>query len=257
MFLAVPFLAGGFEMKDGDAIAILSGQSFEIWNWSPSGYMHLLTDELAKAGIKKNLWIPLEGLKTVQMLQRLDGDVIAKKPVYALIVPGTADYNPFAQRTVSAEFTNNLESILVKLRTAGIRTILVTSYASNSNLAFPPNANVAEHNEAIRTLAKAHGLPLIDFVRVMNNEKGAVPFDGSLAAKSVINQMFAGEVLRMLGCSDKEIEVCRRAWLDKPGAIQFMPSVSVNTYGKLKAAADAAGKDVGSHMTEVLSAHIQ
>jgi hypothetical protein len=255
LLLAAPAFAAGLELKDGDQIALLSGQSFDIWNWSPSGYLRLLTDELAKSGIKKQPWTPLEGQKTAQMLERLDADVVAKKPVFALIIPGTADYNPFAERKVVATFTNNLEAILVKLQAAGIKTVLVTSYASNSNLAFSPNPNVAEHNEAIRVLAKAHGLPLIDFVKVVDHEKPLVPLDGSLAAKSVVNQMFAGEVLRALGYGDNEVDACRQAWLDKPGAIQFMPSVSVNTYAKLKAAAKAAGKDVGSYMTEVLRAH--
>ena len=255
LFLATSSFSAGLELKDGDKIAILTGQSFDIWNWSPSGYMRLLTDELAKAGVKKELWIPLEGQKTAQMIERVDADVIAKKPVYVLIIPGTADYNPFAERTVPAAFTNNLEAVLDKLQAAGIKTVLVTSFASNSNLAFSPNANVAEHNEAIRALARAHGLPLIDFVKIMDSEKGPIPFDGSLAAKSLVNQMFAGEVLRALGYGDKEIAVCRQAWLDKPGAIQFMPSVSVNTYAKLKSAASASGKDVGSYMTEVLREH--
>lgn len=250
--LAAQFCPAGLELKDGDKIAILTGQSFDIWNWSPSGYMRLLTGELAKAGVKKELWIPLEGQKTAQMLERLDADVIAKRPAYTLIIPGTADYNPFAERKVAAAFTNNLEAVLVKLQAAGLKTALATSYASNSNRAFSPNANVAEHNEAIRALARAHGLPLIDFVKVVDGEKTVVPLDGSLAAKGIVNQMFAGEVLRALGYGDSELAACRRAWLDKPGAIQFMPSVSVNTYARLKAAAAASGKDVGSYMTEVL-----
>jgi hypothetical protein len=257
LLLATSSFSAGIDLKDGDKIAILTGQSFDIWNWSPSGYMRLLTDELAKAGVKKELWIPLEGQKTAQMLERLDADVIAKKPVYTLVIPGTADYNPFAERKVPAAFTNNLEALLVKLQAAGTKAVLVTSYASNSNLAFSPNPNVAEHNEAIRALAKAHGLPLIDFVKVMDSEKGLIPFDGSLAAKSVVNQMFAGEVLRALGYGDKEVAACRQAWLDTPRAIQFMPSVSVNTYARLKAAAAASGKDVGSFMTERLREHVK
>lgn len=252
MLLASPVFSDGLELKDGDQIALLSGQSFEIWNWSPAGYLRLLTDELARAGIKKQPWIPLEGQKTAQMRERLDADVIAKKPVFALIIPGTADYNPFAERKVSAAFTNNLEAILVKLQTAGIKTVLVTSYASNSSLAFSPNPNVAEHNEAIRALAQQHGLALIDFVKAVDNETPLVPLDGSLAAKSLVNQMFAGEVLRALGMGDKDVDACRHAWLDKPGAIQFMPSISVNTYAKLKSAAKVAGKDVGTFITEVL-----
>jgi hypothetical protein len=257
IFLAASSFSAELKLKDGDKIAILSGQSFDIWNWSPSGYMRLLTDELAKAGVKKELWLPLEGQKTAQMLERLDVDVIAKNPAFTLIIPGTADYNPWAERTVSAAFKNNLEAILIKLQAVHIKTVLVTSYASNSNLPFPTNPNVAEHNETIRALAKAHGLSLIDFVNVVDTEKTLVPLDGSLAAKSIVNHMFAGEVLRVLGYSDSTITACRHAWLDTPAAIQFMPSVSVNTYTKLKEAAKASGKDVGTYMTEVLRANVK
>ena len=251
LFIGASSFAMGMEIRDGDQIAVLSGQGFP-YAWSPSGYLRLLTDELAKAGVKKAPWIFLDGQKTGQMLERLDGDVIAKKPVLALIIPGAADYNSQAQKTVDAPFTKNLEAVIAKLQEAHIRTILVTSYAQNNNLALPGNVNVGEHNDAIRALAKEHGLTLIDFVTVVDSEKKLVPFDGSPAAKALEGQMFAGEVLRALGYSDQEIAACRNAWLDTPGAIQFPPSVSVNTYEKLKAAAKASGVEVGPYMTEIL-----
>jgi hypothetical protein len=83
-------------------------------------------------------------------------------------------------------------------------------------------------------------------------QKKNIPFDGNPVAKCLVNQMFAAEVLRSLGFGEKEVALCRQAWLDKPGAIQFMPSVSVNTYEKLKTAAKSSGNDVGVYMTEVL-----
>jgi len=252
LLTGVPFLAKGIEMKDGDQIAILSGQNFEIHSWSISGYMRLLNNELARAGIRKSPWIFLESKKTEQMRECLDNDVIAKKPFYVLIIPGAADYNPWSEKTVSESFTKNLAEIIRKLKAANIKTAIATSYAVNSTLPLSLNQNVAAHNDAIRALAKEQGLQLIDFAKVVDDEKKIVRFDGSPAAKCLVNQMFAAEVLRLIGFSDKEVSACREAWLDMPGAIRFMPSVSVNTYEKLKAAAKASGKDVGIHMSEVL-----
>ena len=257
VFFNVPFLAKGIELKDGDKMAILTGQSFEIWNWSPSGYMRLLTDELARAGVRTAPWICLEGQTTAQMLARLDHDVIAEKPRCALIIPGTADYNPFTGKAVPEAFNQNLAAIVGKLHEANIKTVIATSYAVNSNLQFTANPNVADHNDAIRELAKEHGLSLLDFVKVMDDERNTGFRDGSPVAKSLVNQMFAAEVLRFLGYGENEVSNCRKAWLDAPGAIQFMPSVSVNTYEKLKAAAKAAGKDAGRFMTEVLREKIK
>ena len=86
----------------------------------------------------------------------------------------------------------------------------------------------------------------------MDGEPKIVPFDGNLAAKALVHQMFAAEVLRTLGYGEKEIADCRKAWLDTPGAIEFMPSVSNNTYAKLKAAAKASGKEVTDYMNELV-----
>ncbi|MEI6070993.1 MAG: GDSL-type esterase/lipase family protein [Verrucomicrobiae bacterium] len=248
LFIGAPLFANALDLKDGDQIAVLSGQNFEIWSCGPSGYIRLLLNEFTKAGIKQEpRLIALEGKKTEQMLARLDDEVIAKKPVVALIIPGTEDYNPWAEKTVSESFKNNLDAIIGKLHAASIKTVLVTSYACNSNLAFIPNQNVAEHNDAIRSMAKEHGLPLIDFVKVVDNEKKIVPFDRSLMARAVVNQMLTGEILRVLGYSDQEVAACRQAW-----PLEFPPSVSNNTYAKLRTAAKASGKEVDAYITEVL-----
>jgi len=256
LLIGIPFFAKAIDVKCGDKLAILSGQSFDCWSWSPSGYLHLMAGELIKSGLTAEPSIVFEGQNTEQMLACVD-DVIAKKPGYALLIPGTADYNPWRDKSVSESFTKNLAAVIGKLKEANIKLVLATSYASNSNLALTFNSNIGEHNDAIRALAKEYGLASIDFVTVVDREKKAVPFDGSLVAKALVNQMFAAEVLRSMGFGDKEVAAFRAEWLDAPGAVQFKPSVSVNTYDKLKTAAKVAGKDVGTFMTEVLREKIR
>ena len=39
LLAGVPLLSNGMDLKDGDKIAIVSGQSFETYTWGPSGYM--------------------------------------------------------------------------------------------------------------------------------------------------------------------------------------------------------------------------
>lgn len=257
LIAASPLGAAALELKESAPVAVLSGQNFEIYAWSPSGYLRLLASELEKAGVKAPIPVAMENQKTAQMLARADADVIAKKPRTALIIPGTADYNPFAQKTVDESFGGNLSAVIEKLKAAQIRPVLATSLAVNSNPGEPRNRNVTGHNDAIRALAKEHGVALVDLAAAIGDAKLPVPLDGSLAAKAVINQMFAGEVLRALGTGDAEIGALRRAWLDKPGAVRFPPSVSVNTYEKLKAAAGASGKDAGDFIAEILHQSVQ
>lgn len=254
--LLVPFSVQAIEFKPEDQIAVLSGQSFSIWPWRPSGYMHLIREQLINAGMKTTP-IFLDSQKTSQMLEAIDEQVIAKKPVYVLIIPGTADYNPWENKPVEDAFNQNLEAVLTKLQAANIKTVLVTSYADNGNLAVPSNQNVGPHNDAIRALAKNHGLPLIDFVSVMDAQPKVIPFDGSLVAKSLANEIFAAEVLRSIGFGDQQVAALREAWMDTPGAVQLAPSVSVNTYAKLKEAAKATGQDVGDYMTAKLEEAIK
>jgi|GEM_PF-5146848 len=252
LLAGVPSFAKGLDLKQGDKIAIVSGQSFETYTWSASGYMRLLTEELAKSGVRDAIRISLENQKTAHMLARIDKDVIGQKPAFVLLIPGASDYNAWQEKNVSESFTTNLSDVIEKLQSAHIKTVIATSYAVSCNPSLSLNKNVTEHNDVIHALAKKYNLPLIDFVKVVDDEPKIVPFDGNLAAKALVHQMFAAEVLRTLGYGEKEIADCRKAWLDTPGAVEFMPSVSNNTYAKLKAAAKAAGKDVTDYMAEVV-----
>lgn len=238
-------------LQPGEKMAILSGQSFETWGWGTSGYIRLVTKEIEKTGVRGPVSICLENKKTEQMLAALDTDVIAKKTAHVLIIPGTKDYNVFAQRTVDESFIQNLTAIIEKLQAADIPMVLATSYAKNSDPATPRNEHTNEHNEAIRTLADSYQVPLIDFVKIVNEADEVIPLDGSLAARYLINQMFAAEVLRTLDIRDEAIAQARDTWLDVPG-VQFAPSVSVNTYEKLKAGAKASGQDPDDYITELL-----
>lgn len=249
----VSFSCEAVDMQDGDKVAIMFGQQrMEIWEWDASGYARLVTGELANAGIRKSPLLLPGSRKTDQMLENLQEEVLAPRPVFAVIYPGTADYNVFAEKTPKENFRANLKAIVEQLQAEDIKPVLVTSYAMNSNRNFSPNQNVALFNEEIRTLAQELKVKLIDFTNVVDQEKSGVELDGSLAAKALVNQMFAGEILRVLGFSDEEVAACRQAWLDLPGAVRLTPTVSVNTYEKMKSAARASGRTVKDHMSEVL-----
>ncbi|WPJ97342.1 GDSL-type esterase/lipase family protein [Coraliomargarita algicola] len=239
------------ELQPGEKMAILSGQSFETWGWGPSGYIRLVVEELGKTGVSGAVSICLENWKTSQMLAALDSEVIAKKPAAVLIIPGTRDYNVFKGEQVEESFKQNLSAVIEKLQTAQISMVLVTSYAKNSKPSERRNENTLAHNNAIRELAQTYQVALIDFVELLHSSDTVVPLDGSLAARILINQMLAAEVLRALDMSDEAIAAAKESWLDIPG-VQFPPSLSVNTYERLKLAAKASGMDPADYITELL-----
>jgi len=219
----VPSLSRAMNIENGETISVLDGARLEFWEWEPSGFCRLVTDELAKCGIKKNPFgVGLDRVKTAEMLARLDS-VIEASPAYAILMPMCADYNPWTEPHPSESYTKNLGEIMTKLKAANIKTIIVTSYAQNSNSEFSPNNNTADYNEVIRGLAQEHGATLIDLTEILDKAEKPVPLDGSPAAKALVNQIFAGEVLRVLGFSDQEVADCRKAWLDTPGLVMLPP----------------------------------
>jgi len=246
---------GAAEMKNGDQIAILSGLHLRNYAWSSSGHLKLIVDELKQKGITKFPIINLEQKTTLQMADSLDQEVIAKKPVYALIIPGTSDYNPWREAKMPEATRQNLEEIITKLKKAGIPTSIMTSYAMNCNLSFGPNQHAAGQNAAIRELAQKYDIPLIDFMKMIDKAANSSPvaFDGNPVAQCLVSQLLASRVLSIAGFSDEQISECRKGWMDLPGAITFMPLVSVNTYTALKATAKKSGIDVGEQMARVLT----
>jgi len=227
-----------------------------LWSWAPSGYMRLLADELSGQGIQGAALIVLEKIKTGEMRGLLDESVLAKNPDLVIIVPGSADYNPWEKPTVPEEFKENLTAIVGKLRAADIRTVLVTSYPVPTNLTLGLHGNVSEFNSFIRDLARTQGTGLVDFARVLDEEEPLVPLDGSPVAKALVNQMFAGELLRSMGSSEAEVAACRTAWLDKPGTIELPPLLSVNTFEKLKLQTGADDSDMNAYLTSLLEENI-
>jgi lysophospholipase L1-like esterase len=241
-------------MKDGDKIAILSGQRFRNYAWGPSGHLRLLIDELSALGVRRSPLINLDGLTSAKMLARLDPDVIAKKPVHVLIIPGTADYKVATTAQMPAKSRENLSAIIEKLKAAGIASTLMTSYAVNGNASYGSNANSAGHNDAIRELARTHHIGLLDFAKAVDEARqtSPVPFDGNPIANCMVSQVLTGEILQLVGYPRENIPRRRKAWMDIPSVISFKPLVSVNTYTALQAAAKADGHPVEEQMKRIL-----
>ena len=248
------FYTGAAEIQNGDQIAILSGQSLRNYAWSASGHLKLVVDELKQSGVTQFPLINLEQKTTQQMLDCLDQEVIAKKPLHVLIIPGTKDYNTWRESKMPENTRQNLNTILTKLKQAGIPTSIMTSYAMSCDLSFGPNQHAEGQNAAIRELAQKFDVPLIDFIQLIDDaaKNSSVAFDGNPVAKCLVSQLLASQILMIAGFSEEKISERRQLWADLPGAITFMPLVSVNTYAALKSTAKKSGIDVTEQMAIVL-----
>ena len=106
LILGCSTLAGEVVIKNGDSIAFLGDSITQLGDvQKPNGYVNLVIEGLKAAGVTaRPIPAGIGGNTTVDLLARLDRDVIAKKPVWMTLNCGIND----SHRTEAAEFGANL-----------------------------------------------------------------------------------------------------------------------------------------------------
>ena len=215
-------------LNDGDKIALCGywveglPPLFAPGYGGTPGYAGLVGVELRNRGIRNSPMVDgLDRMKTEAMLAGLD-NVIAAAPAYVVLANLGADgQNIYTTPHPPEAYIKNVGEILAKLKAAKIKTIIATSYAKYSDKTGAmdgPNKNIAEYNDVIREAAQKYGATLIDFTKILDESEKTIPMDASPEAAAWVNQLFAGELLRVLGYSDKDVDACRKAWQVKGGS---------------------------------------
>jgi len=253
-------LVGDVVIKNGDSIAYLGDSLTQLGNdHKPNGYLHLVTEGLKAAGVD-TVPIPagIGGHTTVDMLARLDRDVISKKPVWMTLNSGIND----TPRMEPAEFGANLAKIMDRATAAGIKVILLnTTLGDGENLTSPETLKRLRFCEEFKKLATERHLILVDLNTAMVKAVTELSKDGTKGLKLTYdgthlnglgNQIIAGEILRALGVPKATLATLHKRWDDYPFS-QGRPTASVNDYLKLKAAADKNGKSVDEEASAILT----
>lgn len=115
--------------------------------------------------------VGIGGERTDQALPRLDGILAEHRPTAMLVMYGTndayVDPGRSGPRLTRDAFAANLEAIVAKLRTAGVRPILMTEPAWARGAAPDgsgehPDIRLGEYMSACRGVAKKLDVPLVD-----------------------------------------------------------------------------------------------
>jgi len=251
---------GDLVIKNGDSIAFLGDSLTQLGNdHKPNGYIHLIAEGLKEAGVN-TVPIPagIGGNTTVDMLARLDRDVISKKPVWMTLNSGIND----TPKMEPEEFGANLAKIVDRATAAGIKVILLnTTLAGGENLTSPETLKRLRFCEEFKKLATERHLILVDLNTAMVKAVTELNKDGTKGLKLTYdgthlnglgNQIIAKEILRVLGVSETTLAALRKHWDDYPFS-QGRPAVSVNDYLKLKSAAENNGKTVDELISAILT----
>jgi len=203
-------------LKKGDRIVFL-GDSITQGGVGPKGYVTLIDKALQEK--QKALGIEvvgagISGNKVPDLQNRVEKDVIAKKPTVVVIYIGINDVwhgqNDPAKGTSKDKFEAGLKEVIGKCTAAGAQVVLCTpsvigEKADGSN---PLDKKLDEYADVSRAVAKELKLPLCDLRKAFienlktnnpqNKDKGVLTTDG-VHLNDAGNQFVADVILKTLG----------------------------------------------------------
>lgn len=214
-------------VKTNDKIAFM-GDSITSAGWdSPTGYVRLIVSGLETNGIKITP-IPagVSGNKSNDMLNRLDNDVIQKKPTWLTLSCGVNDvwHNPGG--IPLDQYKINITRIVDKAQAAGIKVVILTATMIGEDQQNANNQKLKGYNDFLRQLAAERHLPLADLGAMMQADIAKEVADGWTPGHLLTmdgvhmnprgNVVMASGVLKAFGLDDAQIAKAREVWLDIP-----------------------------------------
>jgi lysophospholipase L1-like esterase len=207
-------------VKDGEKIGFL-GDSITQGGWSNAqGYVKLVVSGLEANGVKvEPIPAGISGNKSNQMLERVDRDVLSKKPNWMTLSCGVNDVWHGVKGVPLDEYAQNIRAIVDKASAAGAKVVLLTSTPIGENPNFGVNLAGGIYNETLRKIAAEKKLPVADLASAFWAElktKG-VPGKNVLTTDGVHmnpegNKIMARGVLKALGANEAELKKAEDAW---------------------------------------------
>jgi lysophospholipase L1-like esterase len=171
----------------------------------------------------------ISGHKSNQMLDRLERDVLSKKPQWMTLSCGVNDVWHGDKGVPLEDYKKNITSIVDKAQAAGIKVVILTSTMIGEDQANPNNQKLISYNEFLRDLAKEKKCLFADLNGEMQatlaaavkaqakpGNKGNLLTSDGVHMAFAGNQMMALGVLKGLGLNAAELAKAGGGWLDIP-----------------------------------------
>ena len=215
-----PVQAGEVAVKSGQKVAFM-GDSITQAGAGPEGYVTLVIRGLEAAGIKATaLPAGISGHKSNQMLERLDRDVLSKKPDWMTLSCGVNDVWHGANGVPLDQYKKNITQIVEKCQAAGVHVMILTSTMIGEDQPNENNQKLIPYNEFLRALAKEKKCLLADLNADMQaaitaagtGKKGNLLTGDGVHMNPAGNQMMAAGVLKAFGLSAEQLEKAKQSW---------------------------------------------
>jgi lysophospholipase L1-like esterase len=251
-------------VKSGEKIGFL-GDSITAGGWgNPAGYLHLVVAGLAANGIDV-VPVPagVSGHKSNDMLDRLERDVLSKKPQWMTLSCGVNDvwHGPKgvplddAQAAAMAFVKNgpkesekgtykkNITEIVDKAQAAGAKVMILTATVIGEDLDNPNNKKLAPYNDFLRQLVKDKHLLLADLnedfqkrIKAENKPGQKVLTVDGVHMNIEGNKVMATSILTAFGLNEAQIKKAQESW----PPLEAAAAEAAKNAAEARAKADAA-----------------
>ena len=218
--ITAPVEAASIPLKNGQKIGFM-GDSITQAGAEPQGYVTLVIRGLEANGIRATA-VPagISGHKSNQMLERLDRDVLSKKPDWMTLSCGVNDVWHGANGIPLEPYKKNITEIVEKCQAAGVKVMILTSTMIGEDAPNSNNQKLAAYNNFLRDLAKKKKCRLADLNADMQAAitKAGPDHKGNLLTSDGVhmnpegNRMMATGVLKAFGLSAKQLKKAQENW---------------------------------------------
>lgn len=216
--VTAPAHAGEPAVTSGQKIAFL-GDSITEAGAGPDGYVTLVVRGLEAVGIKAAA-IPagIGGHKSNQMLERLERDVLSKKPDWMTLSCGVNDVWHGANGIPLDQYKTNITKIVDTCQAAGVKVMILTATMIGEDQPNENNQKLAAYNDFLRALAKDKKCLLADLnadmqaaVKAAASKENLLTTDG-VHMNPAGNKLMAEGVLKAFGLDPDQLKKAKTAW---------------------------------------------
>ncbi|MFZ4779553.1 MAG: SGNH/GDSL hydrolase family protein [Terrimicrobiaceae bacterium] len=239
----------GLAIQSNEALAFLGDSITRNGAAMPGGYVCLVLSGLKANGVSVTPYpAGIGGNKSNQMLERLDADVLSKKPTWMTLSCGVNDVWAGDRGIPLDQYKVNMTAIVDQAQAAGVKVMILTATMIGEQPTNPNNVKIATYNDFLRQLAKDKHCLLADLsadmFAALNPEvkdRTQLTVDG-VHMNPVGDQIMATGVLRAFGMNETQLQKARNYWISMPEIACKVDAKGGVTFGQYQQLREMAAK---------------
>ena len=251
----------GICVKDGETIAFM-GDSITAGGNGPAGYCSMVMKALDVLGVKncQKIAAGVGGNKSVQMHERLDRDVLARKDgrkaQWMTFSCGVNDVWHGANGVPLERYRELVSDIFDRCAAKGVKVIVLTPTLIREDPDNRENRKLNAYVAWLKDEAAKRKLPVADLNAAMKAELARIRktdgTPGNKLTRDGVHMQFPGNcmmawgVLKAMGVDDSAKDRIFSAWRDMPSAYEPKVGWTANEWARIVESARNCGKTAGA-----------